>query len=216
MATFIELHAPFAVRCESDRQVARGVAGRILHGQSAPVAILIAAAHAVRARLGPDVGRVLSGGMIDDAAQVDLVRGALVAALPASLWVHLRPSLEWYGCRGAAFHNDAHYADVLFGAWCIDGPTREIVFPRVATRVTATTGDWVVFDPFEPHAVLIPGRDRYRGDDYNAGDAVSVFLAFELDLAQPLREIFSIGAVAEHAQLLASRVPIHAETGAIS
>jgi len=43
-----------------------------------------------------------------------------------------------------------------------------------------------------------------------------VFLAFELDLAQPLREIFSIGAVAEHAQLLASRVPIHAETGAIS
>lgn len=186
-----------------------------MHGQSAATAELIAAAHAVRARLGRDIGRVLSGGIIENAAHANLVRAALTAALPTPLLVHLRSRFEWYGCRGAAFHNDAHYADVLFGAWCIDGPARQIVFPRVATRINAAAGDWIVFDPFEPHAVLLPGRDRYQSDDYHAGDAASVFLAFELDLAQPLREIFLIGSGAERSLLLASRVPIHAETGAI-
>src|SRR5258706_11396721 len=153
--------------------------------------------------------------MVEGAGHASLVRDALMVALPASLRVHLRPSFEWYGCRGAAFHNDAHYADVLLGAWCIDGPEREVVFPRVATGVRATAGDWVVFDPFEPHAVLLPGRDRYRGDEYNADDAASVFVAFELELAPPLREDFLVGSGAEHSRLLARRAPIHAETGAI-
>ena len=137
----------------------------------------------------------------------------LAAALPAALAAALRPTFEWYACRGAFFHNDAHYGEVLFGAWCAAGPAREIVFPRGGLRVAATPGAWAVFDPFEPHAVLDAGRTRYARADYADG-AVSLFIGFELSLDDAVRAAFGIGAARPGAPLLASSVAVHPETGA--
>ena len=98
-------------------------------------------------------GRVVSGGTFG----LPEAHAALAVDLGPALARGLRRSFEWYVCRGAFFHNDAHYGGVLFGAWCAAGPRREIAFSRPGLRVPAAPGDWLVFDPFEPHAVLDPG-----------------------------------------------------------
>ena len=140
------------------------------------------------------------------------IRSALAAALPGALRESLRGEFEWYACRGAFFHNDAHYSAVLFGAWCVAGPPREIVFSRAFARCPAAMGDWVVFDPFEPHAVLDRADDRYRQEHYD-GAPVSLFLGFELALDEPVRRAFGIGPPQAGAPVLASSVAINAETG---
>lgn len=138
----------------------------------------------------------------------------LAAALPAELSDCLRPGLEWYACRGAFFHHDAHYADVLFGAWCAAGPPRDLVFARTGIRVAMSPGDWVVFDPFEPHAVLDAGASRYRREDY-IGSESSLFVGFELRLDDVSRRAFGIGPAPERAAVLASQNAVNAETGAM-
>lgn len=140
------------------------------------------------------------------------IRSALAAALPGALRASLRREFEWYACRGAFFHNDAHYGAVLFGAWCVAGPPREIVFARAHLRYRAGTGDWVIFDPFEPHAVLDPAADGYQRQRYE-GAPVSLFLGFELVLGERVRQAFGIGPPQAEAPLLASSVAINAETG---
>jgi len=157
------------------------------------------------------VGRVDSAGAFEDAE----ITRALSAALP-DLFVHaLSPRMDWYGCRGAHFHNDAHFEDVLFGVWCVAGPDRELVLPRVACHLPAGVGSIVVFDPFEPHAVLDRGVDRYRREDYD-GSAPSIFLGFELRLTATMREAFGVtDPVSRTDWTLSSRVPVHAETGAL-
>jgi hypothetical protein len=140
---------------------------------------------------------------------------ALRDAMPTTLRDRLRREFEWYACRGARFHNDAHYADVLFGAWCAAGPPREVVFARSGLRVPAAPGDWVVFDPFEPHGVLDPGARQYRREQYE-GAPVSLFIGFELELDEHARSAFGIGPVQPGAPLLSSGVAIHAETGALN
>lgn len=142
------------------------------------------------------------------------IRSALAGRLPADVRDSLRGEFEWYACRGAFFHNDAHYGRVLFGAWCIDGPPREIVFARPGIRLPAGPGDWVVFDPFEPHAVLDPGSDGYRRQRYE-GAPVSLFLGFELQLDEAVRRAFGIVQAPAGARVLASGIAINAETGAL-
>ena len=87
-----------------------------------------------------------------------------VARAPAS--ARAAPTFEWYVCRGAFFHTDAHYANVLFGVWYIDGPPVDLVFPRIRRRVARAPGFIDVFDPFEVHGVLHPGVSEYRAADY--------------------------------------------------
>jgi hypothetical protein len=140
------------------------------------------------------------------------VHSKVAATLPDGLRESLRGEFEWYACRGAFFHNDAHYGAVLFGAWCVAGPPREIVFARANLRCPAAAGDWVVFDPFEPHAVLDPAADDYRRECYE-GAPVSLFLGFELELDEPVRRAFGIGPPLAEAPLLASSIAINAETG---
>lgn len=139
---------------------------------------------------------------------------SLVETLPAPLGNSLRKRFEWYACRGAFFHNDAHYSEVLFGAWCAAGPPREIVFARPGLAVPAAPGDWAVFDPFEPHAVLDQGAATYDRDRYSGAEA-SVFVGFEVELDEAVRRIFGIAPPEPGAPMLASSVAIHAETGAL-
>jgi hypothetical protein len=155
-------------------------------------------------------GRVVGLGRFEDRS----VHAALAAALPMPLRQSLRARFEWYACRGAFFHNDAHYGNVLFGAWCAGGPRREIVFSRSGVRVPAGAGDWVVFDPFEPHAVLDTGAARYSREAYANAD-VSLFIGFELDLDEAVRRAFGIAPAAPCATVLASHVAVNAETGAL-
>lgn len=154
-------------------------------------------------------GRVVSGGTFELAE----AHAALAAALGPVLAASLRRSFEWYVCRGAFFHNDAHYAGVLFGAWCVDGPVREVAFSRLGLRAAVAPGDWVVFDPFEPHAVLDPGTPTYDRARY-ADARPSVFAGFEIELNEVTRAAFAIAEDAQGIEL-SSRTRINAETGAI-
>ena len=103
----------------------------------------------------------------------------------------LRPEFEWYYCRGAFFHNDAHYDARLFGVWYIEGPPMQLVFPRAALRVDIAPSSVVVFDPFEVHGVLAPGSRTYAANDYQTVSA-SVFVGFELDINDDVADAFDI------------------------
>jgi hypothetical protein len=163
----------------------------------------------------PDTTAVATPGRVHGLGRFanDWIHVSLAGALPPDLRDSLLREFEWYACRGAFFHNDAHYGDVLFGAWCVAGPPREIVFSRAGARCPAAPGDWVVFDPFEPHAVLDRGDERYRREHYEGAPA-SLFLGFELQLDERVRRAFGIGPPAG-ATVLASSIPINAETGAL-
>lgn len=154
-------------------------------------------------------GRVVSGGTFELAE----AHAALAAALGSVLAPSLRRSFEWYVCRGAFFHNDAHYDGVLFGVWCVAGPPREVVFPRLGLRVSVAPGDWAVFDPFEPHAVLDPGAPTYDRVPY-ANARPSVFAGFEIELNEATCAAFAIAEDAPGIEL-SSRTRINAETGAM-
>ena len=155
----LDLNAPplLAGSATSVRSLARRVATAI----ATPSPELVERARAIS---GPEsvIGRVQSGGAWNDSD----VHGALVRALDPLPGRALRQTFEWYQCRGAFFHTDAHYADVLFGVWYIEGPPVDIVFARASLRVAARPGTIVVFDPFEVHGVLLPGATAYRADDY--------------------------------------------------
>lgn len=188
---------------------ARSLAGRLYAGHCDVPAALAAEAAALALRVPEAAGRVHAMGSFES----EPAQRALRAALPHELVAALKPQLEWYACRGAGFHTDAHYDAVLFGAWCLAGPPREIAFARSGRHLPCESGDFVVFDPFEPHAVLEPGQPRYCRDSV-LGAAPSVFLAFELDLQPAIRESFSVAAVRAADRAISSATPVNAETGA--
>ena len=180
----------------------RGVATVVAHARAAPPAV-------AWPPLQPEAtGRVTSGGTWRD----DAVSRALAQLLGPTLAPALRPTFEWYFCRGAFFHNDAHFDEVMFGVWCVAGPPADIVFPRAALRIEATPGHAAVFDPFEVHGVLSPGRTRYSAEDYVTASP-SVFIGFELALTDAVRTAFRLPAVTE-GRTLSSRTRIAASTGA--
>jgi hypothetical protein len=139
---------------------------------------------------------------------------ALNACLPAHLVAALRRQFEWYGCRGAGFHTDAHYPSVLFGAWHLAGPARDVVFADPWLRVACASCELVIFDPFQPHAVLDPGEERYRRESY-AEAAATVFLGFEIELTTAVRQHFGIGPAEPGALSISSATAVNAETGQI-
>jgi hypothetical protein len=203
-SAFAELAgAPANCRCADAAD--RGTAGRLLFGSRAAPEYPLPDSSTVSVP-----GRVHSLGRFTS----DELRTALAAALPPALRDSLRREFEWYACRGAFFHTDAHYGAVLFGAWCVAGPRREIIFARHGARVPAAPGDWVVFDPFEPHAVLDAGMNRYERKHYE-GEPPSLFIGFELELDERVRRAFCIGTARTGAPLLASSVAVNAESGAL-
>jgi hypothetical protein len=203
---FLELNAPasLAGSATSLRPMARRVATAI----ATPPPELAANASATGNR-EPAIGHVQSGGTWSD----DLVHTALAQALNPLSGHALRRTFEWYQCRGAFFHTDAHYPDVLLGVWYVEGPPVDIVFARAALRIDARPGTIVVFDPFEVHGVLRPGATEYHVDDY-VGWAVSVFVGFELELDDTVREAFKLAAPAAGARLVSSSTRVMPTTGA--
>jgi hypothetical protein len=202
---FIAVDAPpLLARSETSL---RTVARHIACGNRKPDDTLVIRARGIKAG-DLAIGRVQSRGSWSD----DHVRAELVAALGAPLASALRPSFEWYVCRGAFFHTDAHYADVMFGVWYIDGPPVDIVFARPGVRLPALPGSIVVFDPFEVHGVLHTGAREYVADEYGAS-AASVFAGFELDLDDPVRVRFGIVGPAAGARVISSSTRVSAMTG---
>ena len=187
----------------------RAVARRVACGSRQPDESLVLRA---RAAGGSDVpvGRVHSAGTWSDGR----VGRELAAALGDPLAKALRPTFEWYLCRGAFFHTDAHYTGVMFGIWYLDGPAVDIVFPRADVRVPAAPGSIVIFDPFEVHGVLRSGASEYAAGDY-AERARSVFAGFELELDRAVQRAFGITAPAAGARVVSSRTRVSATTGAL-
>jgi hypothetical protein len=193
------------------RGAERAIARRLAWLRIEPQPYLRARASDIARRHGASTGRVQGAGAWTDAG----VAEALRTNLPRPLARSLRPTFEWYSCRGAHFHNDAHYGDVLFGAWYIAGPPMDIVFPRTGWRISVAAGDAIVFDPFEPHGVLLPGHRLYEAAHYGAV-APSVFLAFELELDAEVRSVFGIGDAVPGATVLSSDRAVNAENGALA
>jgi hypothetical protein len=186
----------------------RPVARRIAHAFRRPPAEVVAGAGSVATdRLG--IGRVHSAGSWSDAE----VHCEIAAALDAPLRPALRHSLEWYLCRGAHFHTDAHYSDVLFGVWYILGPAVDIVFARAGQRVAADPGALVIFDPFEVHGVLRRDATQYRNEDY-AECLPSVFVGFEIELRDEVTSRFDMTANPTVARVVSSATRVSAVTGA--
>lgn len=199
------------MNCAIGAEPGRSIATRFWRNERTPDAGLTAAGREIAGRLTGRAGRVESGGTFENPQ----VSAEVARALPDELRSFLRPAFEWYGCRGAFFHNDAHYDGVLFGVWSLDGPPRDVVFSRVGVRARAAIGCLVVFDPYEPHAVLAPGKKRYLAEDY-AGAEANLFLGFELTLAPEVRRAFGVGAAEPRRMTLSSRIAINPETGAIA
>jgi hypothetical protein len=189
--------------------VLRPVARRVFQSFRAPPSDL-----AQRATLGfgsaPEVGRVHSAGTWSDSS----VHQDISTALDPELAGALRPRFEWYLCRGAFFHTDAHFADVLFGVWYVAGPPAEIVFPRAGLRIAVVPGTLVVFDPFEVHGVLRPGTAVYRADDYLDAET-SVFVGFEVDLMDPVREHFGMSGGPADGRVVSSSTRVSASIGTL-
>ena len=157
-----------------------------------------------------EVGRVHSGGAWSDAG----VHREIATALDPEWSPALRTRLEWYMCRGAFFHTDAHFGDVLFGVWYVSGPPVDIALPRAGLRLAADPGALVVFDPFEVHGVLRRGAERYSAGDY-ADAAASIFIGFEVDLTDSVRDRFGMGSYVADARVVSSATRVSATTGMI-
>jgi hypothetical protein len=165
----------------------------------------------VQENLAGRPGKVESAGAFTSEETIRELR----AALPDSIASHVTPRLEWYGCRGAFFHNDAHFGRVLFGIWSLHGPDRDVVFPRIGHRFSTSGGTLIVFDPFEPHAVLDRGASTYRREDYERA-LPNLFLGFELELNPETHRLFGTGPAREGLPVLSSRIAINPETGALA
>ena len=187
---------------------ARSIANKVAFGECASDQTLQARAH--ERVLGDAIaGKVHALGTWHEPS----VHVRLKAALGALLAPALRPDFEWYQCRGAFFHNDAHYDARLFGIWGIAGPPAELVFPRAALRLDAGPGNIIVFDPFEVHGVLAPTCSAYAVDDYRDAEA-SVFLGFELDITPAIATAFGIEP-GVHGRVISSQTRIAATNGAL-
>jgi hypothetical protein len=205
MIEWVTSRAPTA-SCLSADGSARSIAAKFAIGHRAPDATLVQRARTLQHQA--DAGRVQSMGDWQDAAVYTQLGQSL-----GHLSTALRSGFEWYQCRGAFFHNDAHYDARMFGVWYIAGPPAELVFPRAATRSPISTGSLVIFDPFEVHGVLAPGCVAYSADDYECAEP-SIFLGFELDLTPEVSAAFGIdrnvGGV-----IISSKTRVCATSGAL-
>ena len=200
-------HSAAPLACVSASGAVRPIARRLAHGYHCPDSALLAAARDSASRSGPP-GRVSAVGTFRSPA----VFGQLGEALGAALASALREDFEWYVCRGAFFHNDAHFESVLFGVWCVHGPAAHMVFPRAGVRLPAAPGNLVVFDPYEVHGVLAASKATYAAEDYEDAEP-SVFVGFELSL-EPVCDAFGVAAAIE-GRAISSQTRIAATTGDI-
>lgn len=201
-------HSAPTLSCVSASGATRSIANKIASDHCVPGDSLRERADAEP--VAAEAGRVYSSGAWRDAA----ARAQLTNALGPQLACGLRDDFDWYRCRGAFFHNDAHYDNRLFGVWCVSAPPADLVFPRTSLRFTLTSGCIVVFDPFEVHGIVLPNAEQFSASDYDTVEAV-VLLGFELDLTEDIAAAFGI-APGIAGPLVSSRTRINAATGAIA
>jgi len=201
-------HTARTLSCVSASGATRSIANKIAIAHCVPDDSLRARAHKEPAAV--EAGRVYSSGAWHDAA----ARAQLINALGSQLASGLRDDFEWYRCRGAFFHNDAHYDNQLFGVWCISASPADLVFPRAPMRLAISPGSIVVFDPFEVHGIVRPNAQQFSASEYDKAEAI-VLLGFELDLTEDIATAFGITRGIA-GPLVSSRTRINAATGAIA
>jgi hypothetical protein len=97
-------------------------------------------------------------------------------------------------CTEVSFHHDLPLAGV-FGAWCLTGPARDLVFPRLELRVPFVPGTLVIFDAVQPHGLLAPGDAVFKANASKT-PALTVFVSLLLRDNDPVtntllrREVF--------------------------
>src|SRR5215207_1624780 len=179
-------HSATSLSCLEATGNVRSIASKIAFGASIVRGAL--KAHADQLPTSVHVpGRVYSCG----SWKHDESHAQLAAALGRTLGPALRPNFEWYCCRGAFFHNDAHYEARLFGTWIIAGPAHDLVFPRTGVRLPSAPDNITVFDPFEVHGIVLPQTAVFEPADY-ADTEPTVILGFELDLTPAIANAFGI------------------------
>ena len=201
-------HAAPAASCLHASGNIRSIANKVAFGECTAEATLVARARSVMLS-DVSAGKVHTLGTLREPK----IHAQLGASLGALLMPALRPDLEWYQCRGAFFHNDAHYDARLFGIWCIVGPPARARLSRGRRCVWLRgPGSIAVFDPFEVHGILAPQCAAYVADDYEDAEA-SIFLGFELDITPAIAAAFGIKPGAE-GRVISTRTRIAADTGA--
>jgi hypothetical protein len=66
-------------------------------------------------------------------------------------------------CTQVSFHHDLPLAGI-FGAWCLTGPARDLIFPHVGLRVPFSPGTFVIFDSVQPHGLLAAGETKFKAN----------------------------------------------------
>jgi len=202
-------HSSAAITCLEVSGTARSIADRIAHGFHCPDDNVRALALGVVAN-DARPGKVHSLGTWRDAD----IQAHLASLLEPPLAAALRPQFEWYQCRGAYFHNDAHYEQTLFGIWCVMGAPAELVFPRADLRVGAGPGDIAVFDPFEVHGLLAPGCHTYCADVYE-GTVPNIYVGFEIAFTPEVAALFNTRSSYAAGPVISSSTRIAAVDGRI-
>jgi len=200
-------HSGAPLSCLDAAGTARSIADKIAFGHCPASAALQTRARDLRDPTSV-AGRVYSGGAWRDTA----VHAQLAAVLGDTLGGALRDDFEWYCCRAAFFHNDAHYEGRLFGTWCIAGAELELVFPRASVRLSSAPSAITVFDPYEVHGILAPGAQQFSATDYEDIEP-SLILGFELDLTPAIAAAFGIKPGAT-GRIISSATRIAASSGA--
>lgn len=84
------------------------------------------------------------------------------------------------------FHHDMPLWMSAFGAWCLDGPARELHFPMMGLVVPFKPGTLVVFDPAQPHGLLRPGHTQF--DESQCDDPQNISF---LNVTMPKEGVFA-------------------------
>jgi hypothetical protein len=205
---FVAHPAP-SLSCLATGGNVRSIANKIAYAQSVAGKALQARASELRNQAYVP-GRVYSCGSWSD----DEVHSHLAAVLGSTLGSGLRTDFEWYCCRGAFFHNDAHYDGRLFGTWSIGGPAHYLVFPRESVRLTRAPNNIAIFDPFEVHGILLERAKVFEPADYADSESTAI-LGFELDLTPAIADAFGIASGATE-RVISSATRISASNGAFA
>jgi len=88
-------------------------------------------------------------------------------------------------CRGAKYHHDgAHYGAVAFcNLFLSEDAGLDLHFPQTGHRIPLARGTAVLFDPSQPHGVIVRGRPGFEAAEFPAGqDCLQVFLTWEVPI----------------------------------
>ncbi|WP_250453645.1 hypothetical protein [Caballeronia sp. ATUFL_M2_KS44] len=88
-------------------------------------------------------------------------------------------------CRGARYHHDGEqYGGAAFcNLFLSEDKGLDLLFPSTGQRIALERGTAVVFDPVQPHGVILRGRDTFSSADFAPDqDFTQIFLTWELPI----------------------------------